>query len=78
MDNTIFYLKDYGTVNLKIDQKMKELNITRNKMSKITGCTYNVINRYYSNTVARIDRDVLARICFVLDCKIEDVLEYTK
>lgn len=36
----------------------------------------NELNKYLNNTITRFDADVLARICYVLDCKIEDILEY--
>lgn len=76
MDNGIFVLKNYGEVKINIKQVMKEKNITRNKLSVLTGATYNVINRYYNSDISRIDLDVLARICYVLDCKISDILQY--
>ncbi|MCI9087848.1 MAG: helix-turn-helix transcriptional regulator [Clostridia bacterium] len=57
---------------------MKRKNIARNKLSVLTGATDNVINRYYNNTITRLDLDVLARICFVLDCNISDIIEYKK
>lgn len=53
-------------------------NITRNRLSVLTGTTYNVINRYYNNDISRVDLDVLARICYVLECNVSDVLEYEK
>ena len=34
------------------------------------------INHYRNNEITRLDVDVLARICTVLDCKIEDLLEF--
>ena len=44
---------------------MKKKNISRNKLSVLTGATYNVINRYYNSDINRVDLDVLARICYV-------------
>ena len=57
---------------------MKKKNITRNKLSVLTGTDYNVINRYYNNNITRLDLDILARICFVLDCNVNDIIEYKK
>ncbi len=34
------------------------------------------INNYCNNRITRLDIYVLARICTVLDCRIEDVLEF--
>ena len=34
------------------------------------------LNNYCSNTISRLDIDVLARLCTVLDCRIEDLLEF--
>lgn len=80
MDNGIFVLRNYGKVKININIKpiMKEKNITRNKLSVLTGATYNVINRYYNSDISRIDLDVLARICYVLDCDVADILEYER
>ncbi len=78
MDNGIFNLKNYGKVEFNIRKIMKEKNITRNRLSVLTGATYNVINRYYNNDITRLDLDVLARICYVLDCEISDIIEYKK
>jgi putative transcriptional regulator len=38
---------------------------------------YAVIDRYYKgDKVAMADLDFLAKVCYTLDCKIEDILEY--
>lgn len=78
VDNSIFFLKDYGKVTLKLKEFMKKKHITRNKLSILTGSTYNVIDRYYQNDISRLDLDVIARICFVLECNISDIIVYEK
>lgn len=78
MSDGIFILKNYGKVKIDIKKIMKKKNITRNKLSDLTGATYNVINRYYNGDISRIDLDVIARICFVLECNISDILKYEK
>lgn len=76
--NGIFNLKNYGKVEFNIKDIMKEKGITRNRLSVLTGATYNVITRYYNNDITRLDLDVLARICYVLDCEISDIIIYKK
>ena len=34
------------------------------------------INGYCNNTISRLDIDVLARLCYALNCEINDLLEY--
>ena len=48
MDNGIFILRNYGRIKFNIKDTMKKKNMTRNKLSKLTGATYNVIDRYYN------------------------------
>ena len=76
--NGIFNLKNYGKVEFNIKDIMKEKGITRNRLSVLTGATYDVITRYYNNDITRLDLDVLARICYVLDCEISDIIIYKK
>lgn len=42
-----------------------------------TGISYDTIHDYWSDKPKRFDRNVLNRICEVLECEIADVLEYT-
>lgn len=30
---------------------------------------YDLVNRYYNNLVIRVDIDIIARMCYVLDCE---------
>ena len=34
------------------------------------------LNNYCNNRISRLDIDVLARLCTVLDCEISDLLEF--
>lgn len=78
MDSIFDQKKNYGKIEFKIKETMKKKNITRNKLSVLSGTDYNVINRYYNNDITRLDLDVLARICYVLDCSVSDIIEYKK
>lgn len=38
---------------------------------------YDVIDRYYKGQdIALVDLDFLAKVCYVLDCTVEDLLQY--
>jgi putative transcriptional regulator len=79
MNNAVFYLKNYGKVVITLRDVMEQRAITRNRLASLTGLAYNTINRYYQPApITSVDLDILAKICFVLDCDIADVLRYDK
>ena len=78
MNNSIFNPKEYGRVVITVKETMEKKEITRNKLSKLAGIGYNTVNRYYKNELENVDLDILAKLCFVLECDIKDVLKYEK
>lgn len=74
-----YQTREYGVVKVKLPALMDRRGITRNRLRTLTGIKYDVIDRYYKNEVASmVDMDFLAKVCYVLDCRVEDVLEYEK
>ena len=68
---------EYGCVRVKLAEVMETRGITRNRLRTLTGVKYDVIDRYYKGSnVALADLDFLAKVCYVLDCEIGDLLEY--
>ncbi len=70
-------LKNYGVVNITLKKIMDKRNINIYQMSKLTNLKYSTIKSYYMNApLTRIDLDVVAKMCYVLNCNIKDILEY--
>ena len=69
-------MNEYGTIRIKLDDLIKKSGISKNKLSHKAEMQRTQINNYCKNEITRLDTDVLARICAVFNCKIEDVLEY--
>lgn len=66
----------YGYIKIKLDELIKAKGISKNKLSHKAEMQRTQINQYCNGTISRLDTAVLARICSVLDCKIEDLLEF--
>lgn len=71
-----YQVDEYGSVKVKLAQVLDSRGITRNRLSTLTGIKYEVVDRYYQGRIERVDLDLIAKVCYVLNCKIEDLLEY--
>ncbi|MBQ3136386.1 MAG: helix-turn-helix transcriptional regulator [Clostridia bacterium] len=74
--NEITTTKDYGIIKIKLKEVLDEKSLTRYQLAKLTNTRFEVINKWYWGEVERIDTDVLARFCFVLNCNVSDLIEY--
>ena len=78
MENSVFVPQDYGKILFSFCKVMDEKQINRNQLSSRAGIRFEVADRFYNGKIERLDIDVLARVCFVLDCDIADVIRYHK
>ena len=70
-------LRDYGKININIKLIMNKYKISIYQMSKLANLKYNTVKAYYNNApLTKVDLDVVAKLCYVLNCKVNDVLEY--
>ena len=68
--------QDHGKIKIKIADVMKEKQISKTKLSYLAFLQLRQLSNLINEKAARVDFDVLARICNALDCRIEDILEY--
>lgn len=72
-----YQTQEYGFIRVRLRQALDSRGITRNRLRTLTGVKYDVIDRYYkSDTVQMADLDFFAKVCCVLDCGLEELLEY--
>lgn len=69
-------MERYGKINVNLSRLIEEAGISKNKLSQRAEMQRTQLNNYCNNTVTRLDTDVLARLCTVLNCKIGDLLEF--
>ena len=66
----------YGTIKIKLDELIANKKISKNKLGHLAEMQRTQINNYCRNDITRLDTNVLARICTVLECEIGDMLEF--
>lgn len=75
-ERPILIRADYGAVVLKLRELMDARGISRNQLANLIDARFEVVSKWYEGNVEKMDLDILARICYALDCRIEDVLCY--
>ena len=76
MENKLFTINEYGTIEIKLKEIMDARGITRNALARAVDTRFEVIDKWYHGHVEKIDSDILARICFVLDCTPGDIIQH--
>ena len=69
-------MNEYGKIVIKLDELIKKKGISKNKLSHKAEMQRTQINNFCNNKITRLDTDVLARICTVLECEISDLIEF--
>lgn len=68
----------FGKTHCRLMDVMKKRKVSIYTLSKISGLKYDVILRYFDDKIIKYDANVLAKLCYSLDCDIDDVLEYRR
>ena len=76
MNGTVDTLERFGTIKIHLAELIEQRGISKNKLSQRAEMQRTQLNNYCNNTISRLDIDVLARLCTVLECDISDLLEF--
>ena len=66
----------HGIIRIKLTEMTQCRKMSKNTVMKRAEMQRTQLNHYYRNEISRIDIDVLARLCFALNCNIDDILEF--
>lgn len=69
-------MSNFGSIKLHVDEVIARRGISKNKVCQRAEMQHTQLNHFCNNTITRLDIDVLARLCTVLECDISDLLEY--
>jgi len=75
-NKSIINTVQYGAFSIYLSEVLKEKNVSKTKLSQLTNTNYKNIKRLCDGDVQRVDLDILARVCYVLDCNISDIIRY--
>lgn len=69
---------EYGSIKLNLKKLMDEKNISINAMSRYAKIRYETVRKYYNDDCFWYDAEILAKLCYVLECDISDLLMYNE
>lgn len=67
---------DYGEVIITLGAVLKQKKMNVYRLSVLTGINWGVVKNYAEGNLYRVDLDLLAKMCFVLKCNIQDLIYY--
>ena len=69
---------DYRHVEIKLKEIMERQDISINKLACRAKMQRTQLKKYINNNVQRVDLAILSRLCYCLDCDLNDILVYVK
>lgn len=69
--------EDWGKIDLRLNEYLKENNISRSSLSRNGQIHYKQLLKYCNNDMQKVDLKLLARICKTTNCEIGEILKYT-
>ena len=69
---------DYGTLSLRIDDILKEKNISKNQICKDLDIPRSNFNRYCRNEFQRLDVGLICKLCSYLDVDAGELIKYNR
>lgn len=76
LDKQVFEFKEYGTIKINLDTIMVKKDISTYELSSKANIRFQTIQNLRQGTSSRIDLEVLAKLCYVLDCTPSTLIEY--
>ena len=63
-------------LKFNIHVKMAEKRLSQKAVSEYVGITPSVMGKYYHGTITRINPEHLSKFSELLECNVEDLIEY--
>jgi putative transcriptional regulator len=73
---SVVSVNKYGRITFHFNEVMQSRGINRNQLARLADFRFEVANRLYNGEIERLDMDILARVCYALNCEVGDVIRY--
>lgn len=77
-NETVLTFREYGKISIHLRELLEERHMSRNQLARAINSRFEVVDKWYQGELEKIDADILARICFVLQCDVKDIIRYEK
>lgn len=67
---------EFGTIKLNLKEIIKKRGMSLSKLSFRAEMQRTQLKHYCDGDIQRLDMSVLCRLCYALDCDLNDLLEY--
>lgn len=67
---------EYGQLKICLSELIAKKGLNRNQVSIKAAMSWQQVDRYCDNDISRLDTFVLCKLCTVLECNIQDLLEF--
>lgn len=78
MENKLYSFVHYGHIEIHLKEIMDSQQISRNALARAIDTRFEVVDKWYKGNLEKIDADILARICFALQCEPQDIIFYIR
>ena len=75
---SVVNINSYGKISIHLKEQIEKNGITRYRLEKLADTRFEVIEKWCSGTIERLDTDVLARFCYILNCDVNDIIKFDK
>lgn len=69
---------DGGYMLFKLEKLLEKRNLSVYRFVKDLDIANNTVQRYLKGTIARLDIDILSKICKYFHCTINDIVEFVE
>lgn len=66
----------FGEINIKLDALLNDRNISTYELSTKSNIRFQTVQSLRENKSTRINFNILAKLCYTLNCQVEDLIEY--